>query len=127
MADVFLKGDVRMIFKGKKVLFLGDSVLRNLYQDFVYILEKGSLTPNALLKKKGTQIESGMFPGDSLVPGTGNLESGRHYKEVCFYCSNPLSLNSVASTYCVMDKIGLKVVVFFRDVFSFDIVCGIMY
>jgi hypothetical protein len=56
MADVFLKGDARTIFKGRKVLFLGDSVLRNIYQDFIYLLEKGTLTPNVLLKKKGTQI-----------------------------------------------------------------------
>ena len=76
MADVFLKSDVRSIFKDRKVLFMGDSVLRNLYQDFVYLVEKGTLTPNKLLKKKGVQIEDGDFPeGGEMVPG-------RDYQEV---------------------------------------------
>jgi len=81
MADVFLKSDVRSIFKDKKVLFMGDSVLRNLYQDFVYLVEKGTLTPNKLLKKKGKQIEDGEFPGDNLVQG-GEMVPGRDYQEV---------------------------------------------
>ena len=33
--------DARVILNGRKVLFLGDSILRNLYQDLVYLLEKG--------------------------------------------------------------------------------------
>ena len=81
MADVFLKADVRSIFKDRKVLFMGDSVLRNLYQDFVYLVEKGTLTPNKLLKKKGKQIEDGEFPGDTLVEG-GDMVPGRDYQEV---------------------------------------------
>jgi len=81
MADVFLKSDVRSIFKDRKVLFMGDSVLRNLYQDFVYLIEKGTLTPNKLLKKKGIQIEDGDFPGDTLVEG-GEMVPGRDYQEV---------------------------------------------
>jgi len=81
MADIFLKSDVRSVFRDRKVLFMGDSVLRNLYQDFVYLIEKGTLTPNSLLKKKGKQIEDGDFPGDSLVEG-GDLIPGREYQEV---------------------------------------------
>ena len=83
MADVFLKADVRAIFKDRKVLFMGDSVLRNLYQDFVYLVEEGTLTPNKLLKKKGNQIQDGEFPGDSLVEG-GEMVPGRDYQEVLF-------------------------------------------
>ena len=56
MADLFISTDVRKIFKEKIVLFLGDSIMRNLYQDFVYLVEKGDLTPNAFLKKKGVQV-----------------------------------------------------------------------
>ena len=85
MADVFLKADVRSIFKDRKVLFMGDSVLRNLYQDFVYLVEKGTLTPNKLLKKKGKQIEDGEFPGDTLVEG-GDMVPGRDYQEVRLKC-----------------------------------------
>ena len=46
MADVFTREDMRRVLGGMQVLFLGDSVLRNLYQDFVWLAEKGTLTPN---------------------------------------------------------------------------------
>jgi len=83
MADVFLKEDVRKHFRGKKVIFLGDSIMRNIYQDFVYLLEKGDLTPHGLLRKKGEQIPS--FEGDELMPGTGVITTGRNYKEIREY------------------------------------------
>ena len=83
MADVFLKEDVRKHFRGKKVIFLGDSIMRNIYQDFVYLLEKGDLTPHGLLRKKGEQIQS--FEGDELLPGTGVRTTGRNYKEIREY------------------------------------------
>ena len=85
MADIFIKSDVRAIFRGKKVLCLGDSILRNLYQDFIYLLEKGTFTPTSLLRKKGTQIKEGDFPGDSLVDGTCVLITGRDYTETREY------------------------------------------
>ena len=50
-------------------------------RDFVYLIEKGTLTPNKLLKKKGIQIEDGDFPGDTLVEG-GEMVPGRDYQEV---------------------------------------------
>ena len=46
MADVFTREDVRRVLGGRQVLLLGDSVLRNLYQDLVWLAEKGTLTPN---------------------------------------------------------------------------------
>ena len=81
MADIFLKDDARKLFRGQKVIFLGDSIMRNIYQDFVYLLENGNLTPHSLLRKKGKQIEYGEFPGDTLVEG-GDMVPGRDYQEV---------------------------------------------
>ena len=83
MADIFLKEDVRKHFRGKKVMFLGDSIMRNIYQDFLYLLEKGDMTPHSLLRKKGEQIPS--FEGDKLVEGTGVLTTGRNYTEIREY------------------------------------------
>jgi len=83
MADIFLKDDVRKHFRGKKVIFLGDSIMRNIYQDFLYLLEKGDMTPHSMLRKKGVQIPS--FEGDQLVDGTGVLTTGRNYKEIREY------------------------------------------
>jgi len=83
MADIFLKEDVRKHFRGKKVMFLGDSIMRNIYQDFVYLLEKGDMTPHGMLRMKGEQISS--FEGDYLLDGTGVLTTGRNYKEIREY------------------------------------------
>ena len=83
MAVIFLKEDVRKYFKGKKVIFLGDSIMRNIYQDFLYLIEKADLTPHQLLRKKGTQIPS--FEGDYLLEGTGELTTGRTYREIRKY------------------------------------------
>jgi hypothetical protein len=47
MADIFLKEDVRKHFKGKRVIFLGDSIMRNIYQDFLYLIDKGELPSQA--------------------------------------------------------------------------------
>ena len=79
----WLKEDVRKHFKGKKVIFLGDSIMRNIYQDFLYLIEKGNLTPYELLRKKGRQIPS--FEGDYLLEGTGELTTGRTYREIREY------------------------------------------
>lgn len=73
MADIFLKEDVRKHFKGKKVIFLGDSIMRNIYQDFLYLIEKGDLTPYELLRKKGRQIPS--FEGDLPTGGDGGVDN----------------------------------------------------
>merc|ERR1719193_2618843 len=57
--------------------------MRNIYQDFLYLLEKGDMTPHSMLRKKGVQIPS--FEGDQLVDGTGGLTAGRNYKEIREY------------------------------------------
>jgi len=102
MADVFISQDVRKIMRGKKVLFLGDSILRNIYQDLLWIMEKGTLTPAELLKKKGTMIER--FCGDKLVPGTGNLITGRDYWEVREYPENDKLVTGTEVTYVFLTK-----------------------
>ena len=103
MADIFLKEDVRRHFRGKKVMFLGDSIMRNIYQDFVYLLEKGDLTPHSMLRKKGVQIER--FEGDRLVEGTGELTSGRSYKEIREYKGSGGAMQDfMMATYCFLTK-----------------------
>ena len=83
MADIFGKEDIRKLFRGKKVLFVGDSIMRNIYQDFIFMIEKGDLTPQSLLRKKGKQIPS--FEGDQLVKDTGELTPGRNFREIREY------------------------------------------
>ena len=103
MADIFLKEDVRKHFKGKKVIFLGDSIMRNIYQDFLYLMEKGDLTPHGLLRKKGEQIPS--FEGDRLVEGTGELTTGRTYREIREYEGSGGSMQDfMFATYCFLTR-----------------------
>ena len=53
MADIFLKDDALKILKGKQIIFIGDSIQRNIYQDLVTLLCKGGVTSHDVLKKKG--------------------------------------------------------------------------
>jgi len=103
MAEIFLKADARKSLKGKKLLFLGDSIMRNLYQDCVYLLENGGLTPYGELRRKGEQIPS-FAPGDHLVEGTGVLCSGRSYREVREYRSSTRTAENISATYCFLTK-----------------------
>ena len=54
MADIFLREDALKTLKGKQIIFIGDSIQRNIYQDLVTLLCKvgvkrvnntGQLTP----------------------------------------------------------------------------------
>jgi len=81
MAEIFQRSDVRNILLNKKVVFLGDSILRNIYQDLVWLFEHGDFTPHRTLRKKGEQLGRFEFP-DELHAGTGKMTPGRNYKEV---------------------------------------------
>ena len=48
MADIFERQDAVYVLKGKSVLFLGDSIMRNIYKDFITLLDVG--TRNGLTK-----------------------------------------------------------------------------
>ena len=52
MADIFQRSDVRNVLLNKKVVFLGDSILRNIYQDLVWLFEHGDFTPHRTLVDK---------------------------------------------------------------------------
>ena len=48
MADLFNHDDVIGLLRGKSFLFMGDSIMRNIYKDFVTLLDDGS--KNRLIK-----------------------------------------------------------------------------
>ena len=52
MADIFSKFDARKVLKKKKILFLGDSIMRNVYKDLIWLLSEGNFTPQDLLKRE---------------------------------------------------------------------------
>ena len=80
MADIFLQDDALKCLRGKSVVFLGDSIMRNIYQDFVTLLFTGKMSSHEhVLKKKGEMIPR--YYGDRLVPGTGRLTKGRDFSK----------------------------------------------
>ncbi|XP_054714137.1 PC-esterase domain-containing protein 1A-like [Uloborus diversus] len=76
MCDIFLKEDVRQLFRGKHVVFMGDSNIRALYKDMVCLSENSKFITLTNLKSK---LPSSVY-GDKLV-FSGPLCNGRNYRE----------------------------------------------
>jgi len=53
MADIFYPKDVAKLLSGKRIAYIGDSVMRSLYKDLVWLLNDATLTPQKLLGTKG--------------------------------------------------------------------------
>ena len=53
MSDLFLSEDVRRVLKGKQVVLLGDSNIRGLYKDIVWLINDNSFIPYECLGAKG--------------------------------------------------------------------------
>lgn len=74
---MFLKDDVRDLFKNRFVLFLGDSIIRDVYKDFVWLREKGNLIPHEKLRefdREKKTAPSSLVTSERLVEGTGLLK-----------------------------------------------------
>ena len=79
MCDIFTKSDVQTLFEKKSVLFLGDSIMRNIYKDLVWMTSfdtDGQYTPNIHYRNKGEKS----FCGDNLI-NNSELTVGRDYEE----------------------------------------------
>ena len=87
MADIFTKFDARKVLKEKKILFLGDSIMRNIYKDIIWLLSEGNFTPQDLLKRKGENS----FAGDRLTLKSSNSCSFRRYREEREYIDRDVS------------------------------------
>jgi len=53
MSDLFLSEDVRRVLKGKHVVLLGNSNIRGLYKDIVWLINDNSFIPQECLGAKG--------------------------------------------------------------------------
>ena len=85
MADIFSKFDARKVLQKKKILFLGDSIMRNVYKDLIWLLSEGNFTPQDLLKRKGENS----FGGDRLA--FKSLDSFRRYRQEREYIDKDVS------------------------------------
>ena len=66
MCDVFDTENVREILKGKTILFLGDSIMRNMYKDLVWLVQDGTFLDQSYMANK---LEP-TFAGDELKFGS---------------------------------------------------------
>ena len=83
----FSKNDMRKLFRDKKVIFLGDSIIRDIYKDSVWLYQKGRLVPHAKLvdgdEKAGT-VQRSLTHGETLRDGTGQLTADLKKGRVLF-------------------------------------------
>ena len=90
MCDIFVKRNVHELFKKKSILFLGDSIMRNIYKDLIWLTSKatdGNYVPVKHMRNKG-EYE---FCGDKLINIT-NRTAGRDYEEERDYYIEDLDL-----------------------------------
>ena len=79
MCDIFTKDDVRQLFRKKSILFIGDSIMRNIYKDLVWLTSKStrqSLIPQRHMKAKAEKN----FLEDKIII-EADVHSGREYQE----------------------------------------------
>ena len=78
----FKNKDVRDLFRDKKVVFLGDSIMREIYKDFVWLhlhRDSGLISHDKLISEKESNekgeptTQSTLCEGERLIPGTGLL------------------------------------------------------
>ena len=75
--EMFTKYDVRDLFKNRFVLFLGDSIIRDVYKDFVWLREKGNLIPHEKLRefdRENKTAQGSLVTSERLMEGTGLLK-----------------------------------------------------
>ncbi|XP_069684389.1 PC-esterase domain-containing protein 1A-like [Periplaneta americana] len=100
MADIFLHKDAVNLLHEKHVIFFGDSNMRSLYKDFVWLLNRNSLIAKDALKRK---LET-TFLGDSLVKCT-ELHKGRDFEEVRRYQEGDMLMEFFFITRCYNSNI----------------------
>ena len=79
MCDVFSTQDALKLLEGKSILFLGDSIMRNIYKDLIWLTnirgDESGYTPTDGMRNKGEEE----FCGDRLLNIINGI--GRDYEE----------------------------------------------
>ena len=77
---MFNKKDVRKLFQDKKVIFLGDSIMRDIYKDFIWLYDRGTLISHEKIvdtnDKEANTVQRRLTGTERLVPDTGLLTRG---------------------------------------------------
>ena len=101
MSDLFDTNDARKVLRKNSVLFLGDSIMRNIYKDFVFLLQENNIAPKKTLVQKGEDS----FMGDRLINMSGQGSKGRDYRETrdWYDDADDIQLSFVFITRCYSD------------------------
>ncbi|CAG0920739.1 unnamed protein product [Notodromas monacha] len=91
---LFLDSDVKKLFGGKKILFVGDSNMRAWYKDLLVIVTRNQVAHPTHFKCKMEES----FYNDSLV--IADDVKGRDYKEVRNYTQDGLDITFAFITKC---------------------------
>ncbi|KAL1461728.1 hypothetical protein WDU94_013600 [Cyamophila willieti] len=81
MADIFSKKEMENMLKGKHILILGDSNMRALYKDMVWLINKGTLVTAEAIRAKGeiSYLGDRRLVFDSLTKGRNYVEHREYY------------------------------------------------
>jgi len=118
MCDIFTKKDIVDVFgknsernkangMGKTFMFMGDSIMRNLYKDFVWLTSdntNGNLIPQRHMQAKGEET----FMGDNVITKSNENLRGRDYEEERDWYSgehNDIQYTFMFITKCYSDKL----------------------
>lgn len=100
MADIFLREDVISLLKDKHVLFIGDSNVRALYKDLVWLYRSNTLVDIGILKRRLEQN----FLGDKLVYRS-QITRGRDFSEHRQFEDKNITIEFFFVTRCYSERI----------------------
>ncbi|CAH1397412.1 unnamed protein product [Nezara viridula] len=103
MADVFKREDARSLLNGKHILFIGDSNIRALYKDVLWLYKKNSLIDLGCLKRRVSKLENS-FLGDRLI-ARSELTRGRDFTEHRIFEDGKTTFEFLFVTRCYCDNI----------------------
>ncbi|KAK3859101.1 hypothetical protein Pcinc_034754 [Petrolisthes cinctipes] len=82
MADVFSLYDARNLLRDKFVLMFGDSNMRSIYKDLLFLMVEGSIAPADVFRRGGRRAS---YLGDVLVDASQKDTAGRDFFEIREY------------------------------------------
>ncbi|XP_047501910.1 uncharacterized protein LOC125047640 isoform X2 [Penaeus chinensis] len=110
MADIFRQYDVTKLLSERSVLMLGDSNMRSIYRDLIYLLVDGGIIPPEMLRR--AKSRNAGHCGDRVVEMSKDDTAGRDYFEVRAFESNGLCVryNFITQVYSSTVKKELKAI-----------------
>nr|XP_027223411.1 uncharacterized protein LOC113815552 isoform X2 [Penaeus vannamei] len=110
MADIFRQDEVTKLLCERSVLMLGDSNMRSIYRDLIYLLVDGGIIPPEMLRR--SKSRNAGHCGDRVVELSKEDTAGRDFVEVRAFESNGLCVryNFITRVYSSTVKRELKAI-----------------